>query len=41
MVSYKPKKKKTNEEILIDRLIKKIIWKFVLNIKKILLIKHN
>jgi hypothetical protein len=25
MVSYKPKKKKTNEEILIDRLIKKII----------------
>ena len=25
MVSYKPRKKKTNEEILIDRLIKKII----------------
>jgi hypothetical protein len=25
MVSYKPKKKKTNEEVLLDRLIKKII----------------
>jgi hypothetical protein len=30
MVSYKPKKKKTNEEVLLDRLIKKIIWRFVL-----------
>jgi hypothetical protein len=30
MVSYKPKKKKTNEEVLLDRLIEKIIWRFVL-----------
>jgi hypothetical protein len=36
MVSYKPRKKKTNEEILIDRLIKKIIWRFVSKYLKIL-----